>query len=470
MYEPLPVADIFLDERNPRFAEPVGSQPEAINSLLALGSDKLLALARHIVLKGSLDPTNPPVVVRANGEAMMAEGNRRLAALKLLRNPDLAQASATRAALHRIRAEAEADGMDPNGPEQVTAWVVDDYEEVREWIELRHTGENGGVGTDPWDSYQSNTFRRKIGTPTDHAWLLVRAVISTFADDPALVADVRKVRDEKFTNLGRLLGRAQVVDALGISFSGDDVSIHVDDPFWIDVLRTVFSDLTGKKVDEIKTAAQQDHYAAEVLEAVRLAHPEGPSHGGGQGGEEDGGSSTGGNAGGRGGRSGTTTSGTGAAGGRGRAQGPEPKIFYGLTLRNVSSRTGTVLKQAQKVKIDDAVSVCAVMVRVIVELVATEVGVARNLFADSLQLRKKLRKVLLEVDPNCANPATRDKELEMAWILSQSDTEQGGLGVDEMNAYVHNFLADPSADRVRALSKAFLPLLKKLDELAGQAA
>jgi hypothetical protein len=473
MYEALSAIDILLDEENPRFAEPVGSQAEAINALLALGAEKLINLARDIALLGELDPTNPPIVWRSGKKLVVLEGNRRMAALKLLRKPDLAKATATRSAIERIRKDATAAGLDPNGPSRVTAWVVKDRSAPRHWVELRHTGQNEGVGTDPWNSYQSITFRRRPGTPLDQAWLLVRAILATFSDDTALVADVRRVRDEKFTNLGRLLGRAPVVEAFGWAFDGDSVTLRPEDPYYVDIIRTVFADLVDMSVDDIKTAKLQDEYSKRVVDAVRLSYPEGPTPppGGDVGdgaakGPGGGGSRTGTRGDGSDPTAGTENgSATGTKGGGGSR--PEPRIFYTLSFKRLSGRTSRVLKDAQKVKIDDAVSVCAVMVRVILELVVTEIGVPRGWFKEGETLRKKVRKALLMVDPNCDNSKLRSKDLEMAWILSQADTEAGGLGIDEMNAYVHNFLAEPTADRVRGLSRAFRPLLTKLDALVG---
>ncbi|MGR0219522.1 hypothetical protein [Agromyces sp. ZXT2-6] len=474
MYKPLSVAEVLLDEENPRFPESVDSQADAINALLDLGREKMIALARDIAESDALDPTNPPIVWESEGDRIVLEGNRRLAALKLLRNPQLARASATQRAFERIRKEAQGPEIEAEGPEEIVCWVVSSREEAHRWIELRHTGQNGGVGTDPWNSYQSNTFRRQKGTANDRAWLVVRAALSTFADDQTLVSDVRTVRDTKFTNLSRLLGRPYVREAFKISVVDDEVTFRSQSPFYVDVLRTMFSDLVSMPVDAIMTGEKQDEYADAVLAAVREQHPEeerdagsdqpsdpdgeGAESGGGTSGTAGGGSNVGGTA--TGGEGGTTSTRTR------RRSGPRvvQKVFYGLNLSNFSTRTVAVLKEAQKVKIDDAPSVCAVMVRVVVELCVTEVGVEQEWFAEGLSLRKKLRKVLLELDPDCANPARRDKSLEMAWIRSQAD-DGDGLAVDEMNAYVHNYAAHPDGDRVRALCEAFKPMLVRLDQL-----
>jgi hypothetical protein len=274
MYEPFSVVDVLLDEENPRFAEPVQGQPEAVNALLRLGATKLLNLAEDIAVTGQLDPTNPPIVMRAGDEVIVLEGNRRFASLKLLRNPDLAVGEATRKLVRKIRGKAEGAGQNADGPAVVTCWVVADREEAKRWMELRHTGQNDGVGTDPWTSYQSVTFRRRPGTAEDRAWLFIRAVIATFDADTQLLTDVREVRDEKFTNLARLISRPYVREQMMFDIKGDVVSIDSGSDFATDVLRTVFADLKTLTVDEIKSAELQDDYIDRVVAAVRERYPD----------------------------------------------------------------------------------------------------------------------------------------------------------------------------------------------------
>ncbi|MGW1740590.1 hypothetical protein ACWCPQ_17470 [Nocardia sp. NPDC001965] len=96
MTEVEPIESLLLDERNPRFAEEVDSQEAAITELLAGAHSKLVNLAQDIAREGTLNPTELPVVVNEDGDLIVVEGNRRLAALKLLRNPELAKSASDR--------------------------------------------------------------------------------------------------------------------------------------------------------------------------------------------------------------------------------------------------------------------------------------------------------------------------------------------------------------------------------------
>jgi len=85
-----PVEALNLNSHNPRFHTPTTSEKVALNAILNLSPAKLLNLARDIAQSGSLSPADLPIVVIKQGQPVVLEGNRRVAALKLLRNPDLA--------------------------------------------------------------------------------------------------------------------------------------------------------------------------------------------------------------------------------------------------------------------------------------------------------------------------------------------------------------------------------------------
>ena len=86
---PCPVTSLRLDPRNPRLPEAnaVMSQRDLIAELVE--HENVHSLARSIVEKGYY-PVEALIVVAEGGHKYVVEGNRRLAALKLLINPDLA--------------------------------------------------------------------------------------------------------------------------------------------------------------------------------------------------------------------------------------------------------------------------------------------------------------------------------------------------------------------------------------------
>lgn len=146
----IPLDKIKLDQENVRFGNDVAlNQREAIKLMLSNPEDakKILRLAEHIAENG-LDPTELQLVTPdEDGNFIVLEGNRRLTALKLLQRPDLCTSD------RGYKGFAKAHSQLTNGiPENLQCSVVGNREAGDIWIELKHTGENRGVGRVGWDS------------------------------------------------------------------------------------------------------------------------------------------------------------------------------------------------------------------------------------------------------------------------------------------------------------------------------
>lgn len=144
-------ADLLIDEQNPRIPLPNAGQHKALQSMANLQQAKLQRLAEHIVANHGTNPAELPIVMPFKDDLnryVVLEGNRRLAALRVLENPELIVNSVDPAILKAIRRLSKSYLANPI--EQVTCLVVKNREEARPWIELRHTGENEGAGIVRW--------------------------------------------------------------------------------------------------------------------------------------------------------------------------------------------------------------------------------------------------------------------------------------------------------------------------------
>lgn len=84
----LPVASLQLDEKNPRLLrQNVSRAPGGIIQYM-FDRAKALEIADSIATRGFF-PNEPLLAVKENGRHVVVEGNRRLAALKALREPEL---------------------------------------------------------------------------------------------------------------------------------------------------------------------------------------------------------------------------------------------------------------------------------------------------------------------------------------------------------------------------------------------
>lgn len=93
--KPLPVANLHLDAKNPRLGrETLSRAPREIIQYLFV-HDKALDVAASIATRGFF-PNEPLLAIRENGRTVVIEGNRRLAALKALREPGLLEGAQAR--------------------------------------------------------------------------------------------------------------------------------------------------------------------------------------------------------------------------------------------------------------------------------------------------------------------------------------------------------------------------------------
>ncbi len=147
--EPVPIRRIFLDLSNPRHVQ-FSTEAQAIEYLCE--KEDVLPLARDITRMG-LNPLERVALIPIRGQTnsyTMAEGNRRLCALKLLSDPDRAPA--------RMRNTFENLAKQRPPPQEFAAVVFESDEEVRPWLERMHNGAFGGRGRRDWNADQLQRF------------------------------------------------------------------------------------------------------------------------------------------------------------------------------------------------------------------------------------------------------------------------------------------------------------------------
>lgn len=479
MIQSEPISGLLLDENNPRFTISVSGQDDAVTALLVEAPAKMINLARDIVEQGILNPTEIPIAVDEDGDLVVIEGNRRLACLKLLANPELALAASPQIGFDAVKRFKDIAKIGP-APTVADVFIADDREAARHWIELRHTGENEGVGVREWAAWQANNFRRKRGSHADRATIFCDAMDSTYPYDEVLLSDVETVRRTKLTTLGRLVADPHVRESFGFAFDTHEIVFHFEPEDLLEGFRRIFEDLAGElTVTEIKTKGHRAAYVSDRESVLpnrgkRLPKPRASGANRSDSGNLNGGRTPNDRRSEEQGTPDTDSNENGEAVGHAkpasnapRPPKPEQVIFQGLRLRYVYPRCRKLLKGAQKINIADSPQVPAVLVRILLELVVSE-GIEKGVVKGSEQerLKRKVRNALLALDPLCENPVKRNKSLEMAWTRTQDDD---GIAVQSMNAFVHNIYGDPTAEEVRQLSATFRPVLEGIDALIGGA-
>lgn len=202
---------LFLAMDNPRHEE-VGGEPEAIEKLC--GTEDIDALARDIAHHGVnpaerliLYPVDESEMPGENTSYFVAEGNRRVCAMKLLKDPDLAPAG--------IRQSISTSSKVWTAPESLDAVVIRDKNRRNHWLQRIHDGVQGGRGRKPWDSEQKTRF---FGGSRN----VLAQMLMDYAEKRGIIT--REERKGRISHLSRLLSNELVKNALGI-----DVTTSVND-------------------------------------------------------------------------------------------------------------------------------------------------------------------------------------------------------------------------------------------------
>ena len=160
---------IYLWPKNPRlFNDEHENEQQAILNLVekqnTTQGNKLLILAESIVENGIIESIG--VVKHTEDFIEVREGNRRIACLKLLKNPYILTSRFEKIRNKFIELQ---DNLNKEIFNNIPARIYDvnEIDDLENWVELRHNGLQGGKGIDTWGSMEKENWRkyRGYGTP-----------------------------------------------------------------------------------------------------------------------------------------------------------------------------------------------------------------------------------------------------------------------------------------------------------------
>lgn len=213
----IPSEAIDLDLDNPRTGKKA-DQTDALRSLLAIERDgeKVFALAADICGIGMLDPGDRLYVIespKAKGRYIALDGNRRVAALRLLNNIEIAEDPEV-GLTQLMRQRFKKLRNDPNSkwPEEVDVVVFKSREAAKHFISLRHKGENAGAGRSEWTALQIARF------DNSGLWQCLTALRTEGLLDQIVIS---KIENASFaiTTFERIAGNALFKSEFGCSIS-----------------------------------------------------------------------------------------------------------------------------------------------------------------------------------------------------------------------------------------------------------
>lgn len=208
------VADLLLDPGNPRLGGAAATQQETALELAKQQKDNLVRMADHIV-KHRLDPTSLPLVMPTGDrrkQYRVIEGNRRVLALKALETPALVAPALTPAANAKLAKLAARYEKDPISTVACALFDPSEESEALDWVTLRHTGPNQGVGIVPWAPTERARFEeRHKGTPRP-----AQQLIDFVEKHGQLSHAARSSQRSILTNVERLVETTYVREKLGL--------------------------------------------------------------------------------------------------------------------------------------------------------------------------------------------------------------------------------------------------------------
>jgi hypothetical protein len=251
----LRIQQLLLDTQNPRIGT-ASSQHEALQKVLDDQGEKLFELASSIAVDG-MSPIDRLLVLRENKNShryVALEGNRRVAALKILDNPAVLTGLNVRSSLQK-RLEELAENFDKAKIEPVDCSEAETRQAAASWLHLRHTGENEGRGVVGWSGQASARFR---GTePALQAFDFVKT-------HGNLTEHQKRALENRFpiTNLDRLLSAPDVRQRIGVEVRNGKLYSDLPPDELIKPLRRIILDLASKtvRVGQLMKKKQQIEY------------------------------------------------------------------------------------------------------------------------------------------------------------------------------------------------------------------
>lgn len=249
---PIPVDRIHLYEHNPRHGEI--TDPEEIIEYL-LEDEQVYELAKSIA-EHSTNPLELLGVVDITPKGAKEplyevwEGNRRVCAVMLLNDPDLAPPK------WRKRFRKLSDDIEPI--EAIEGRSFDDHDELRFWMRNIHNGMQDGRGRKDWgpdEQHRDNPSRKNA----------IAFQLLEFAEDNGLIT--RSDRKGKLTTLQRFVEKPTMRDVFGVDDSDPEGVQFLRNSQDLEALIAVLvDDLHSGKINSRANDEDIAKYASEIEE------------------------------------------------------------------------------------------------------------------------------------------------------------------------------------------------------------
>lgn len=255
----LDISKILMDGENPRH-EILGDQKEIINWHVNFLGDKLIQLMRSIAKDGLSDIEK--ILVQPHGNLyVVKEGNRRMAALKLLRDPSLCDDTL-------FRRKIESITQPVNFNYKIDCIACNDRHRVLWMMGLRHLGQQNGAGTSKWGAAEKSRHEQDYSGKSRY-WRSLYFI--DYALKNNLISDQQAARlGEKISNLDRLVPSAEFKKALGVTYKDSSVRVSIEKSVHDKVLGAILEKVSEPTfiVSGIYDSDQKISFITNILDGI----------------------------------------------------------------------------------------------------------------------------------------------------------------------------------------------------------
>jgi hypothetical protein len=196
------------------------------------------------------------------GNWVVRDGNRRVAALQLLNNPEQCPDNHLRERIRRIVTENAINILS-----MIDCMTCDDANILRSYVELQHSGFENGVGQEDWTPLTRSIYNVDHNI-TDQNKRAAQLVL--WAEEHGI-----HVNEEfPLTTLTRILNR-ETLQLLGMSIKDDALSLDVDFDVAKRLVTRIVDDLQSEnvQVNDVFSAEQRLAYVTHIREEIAPRQP-----------------------------------------------------------------------------------------------------------------------------------------------------------------------------------------------------
>lgn len=251
--EKIEIVNLYLDLKNPR--QETKTQEEAIDWLCE--NEKVEELAKDIVEIG-LSPLELPATLKINENYWsVLEGNRRICALKLLLEPELAPNLKTKNKFIQLNSRWE------NKIVELECVSFETREESDIWLDRLHIGQQDGLGRVKWNATQ---IQRRSDRPENKRAIMVLdyAVKNDWVSEDAI--------NSKLTTATRYLNNQKFRNSIGLGNSFLDLAYCRPLNVFNNSLKTFVDDLINNDVNgNVSSRASKikiERYGDKILSKI----------------------------------------------------------------------------------------------------------------------------------------------------------------------------------------------------------